>query len=768
VIRFSLPRSLRPLTNVVVVGLVLGAARDAAAQDVDPAAAPTPPPATPSPSPAAAPSTTPAEPAETSGEPQKPAPDEVFIAGTALSHTAGSAQVIKKDQLERFEYDDPTAVLQQVPGVYVRGEDGIGLRPNIGIRGANPDRSKKLTLMEDGILFGPAPYSAPAAYFFPLVTRMTQMRVVKGPGAIAYGPQTVGGAIDFVSRPIPTGTHGALDLATGDFGYQKTHAWFGSGDERLGFLVEGVRLHNGGFTDLPNGADTGSTRNDWMVKAAYTIDPSAPTKHRLQVKLSYTDEVSNETYLGQTDADFRTNPYRRYAASMLDQMKNHRTGIVATHTMEGPGSSYQIKTSAYRFDYQRSWNKLNRLGGASPSTVLGNADDPTYAGYHAVLTGRVDTGSPADMLFVGPNHRTFVSQGIQSVLSTQTQTGPIEHRFETGIRFHYDHIKRLHTESGYLMQAGELVSAGEPVITTADNFARSHAVAVHLTDAMTWRGLTVTPGARVELIDSRTEDYLTKANNDSLVGAVMPGIGAYYELLRNLGVLAGVYRGFSPPAPGSEGHVKPEYSVNYEAGARYTRGSSRAELIGFYNDYSNLTDICTLASGCVTTNLDRQFDAGEARMYGLEAFVAHDQRLGSFRLPATAAYTLSYGEFLNDFTSQDPIYGVVRKGDHIPYIPRHQLNVTLAAEHRRGGINGAVTYVAPMREQAGNQPIADSLATDEQVYLDLGGYVNVLRWLRVYANLRNALGAENIIGRRPYGARPNAPRWLQVGLKVNF
>ncbi|HVH40881.1 MAG TPA: TonB-dependent receptor, partial [Labilithrix sp.] len=702
--------------------------------------------------------------------PGTPAPpvDEVIVAGTALSHTAGSAQVIKREQLERFEYDDPGATLQQVPGVYVRGEDGIGLRPNIGIRGGNPDRSKKLTLMEDGVLFGPAPYSAPAAYYFPLITRMTQMRVVKGPAAIAYGPQTVGGAIDLISRPIPTRTTGGVDLATGQFGYGKAHAFFGSGDGRLGFLVEGVHLHNTGFAELPSGADTGSTRNDWMVKVGYTIDPDAKTKHRLELKLSYGDEVSNETYLGQTDADFRTNPYRRYAASALDQMKNHRTGIVASHTIDGPESSYRIKTSAYRFDYTRTWNKLNRFGGAPAATVLANADDPAYAGYYAVATGRADSGSPADTLYIGPNRRSFVSQGIQSVLSTTTRTGPLEHKFETGLRFHYDHIERLHTESGFAMSGGELVPTGEAPLTTTDNFASSHAVAVHLTDAMTWRDLTVTPGARVEVIESRTKDYLTQTNADALVGAVMPGVGAYYALLSNLGLLAGVYRGFSPPAPGSDARVKPEYSVNYEAGARYTRGPSRAELIGFYNDYSNLTDVCTLSSGCLTTDLDRQFDAGEARIYGLEVSAGHEQRLGSFRIPATAAYTLTYGDFLNDFTSQDPIYGVVRKGDEIPYIPRNQLNVTLAVEHRRAGVNGAVTYVAKMREQAGNVAIDRAVATDEQLWADLGAYFDALPWLRIYANLRNAFGAENIVGRRPYGARANAPRWFQIGAKVQF
>src|SRR5262249_41929760 len=162
---------------------------------------------------------------------------------------------------------------------------------------------------------------------------------------------------------------------------------------------------------------------------------------------------------------------------------------------------------------------------------------------------------------------------------TSARTGPIEHRFETGVRFHYDEIRRLHTEDGFFMVSGQLVPTKEPLITTADNFERTDAVAVHLTDAMAWKGLTITPGARLEIITSRTDDYLTQTNTDALTPAVMPGIGAYYELTPAVGVLGGVYRGFSPPAPGAS--VKPEYSVNYEAGARYTRGRTRAELIGF-------------------------------------------------------------------------------------------------------------------------------------------------------------------------------------------
>ena len=708
--------------------------------------------------------------------------EEIFISGARLARTPGSAHVIGRQQLERFEYDDSQAILLQVPGVYVRQEDGIGLRPNIGIRGVSPDRSKKLTLMEDGILFGPAPYSAPAAYFFPLMTRMSQVQIIKGPSAIAHGPQTVGGAIDFISRPIPTDTTGGLDLGLGDFGYSKAHGHFGSSDGQTGFLLEGVRLQNTGFTDLPSGADTGSTRYEWVAKASHVLDPNADVLHEFRFKLAYSDEVSNETYLGQTDADFRADPYRRYAASALDQMKSNRLALTATHVLHAPDAGLKLTTSAYKHEMSRSWNKLNRLGSAAVPGVLREPDALRHEELYGVLTGEQDTASPGTQLFIGPNARTFVSQGVQTRLDLAVDSGSLSHRIEAGLRLHHDSIARRHSESAYDMVAGRLVHGGEAAQITAKNEAQTHALALHALDAITWRNLTLTPGVRVELLRQQTTNVLQEGTADQFIYAVLPGMGAFYDITETFGLLAGVHRGFSPPAPPEPGangaapaQPRPEYSVNYETGGRFKSGATTLELIGFFNDYSNLTSICTIASGCVQDDVGRQVDVGAAHIYGLEAFAAHELPAGPVKVPFTVAYTLTKSSLASDFASTDPSLGNVRSGDELPYLPLHQLVATVGVETGRVGGVISANYISRMHECAGICTLGEGvsvtsgdLMTDSQFWLDAGASWRALRYLSFYANLRNVLGAENLVARRPYGARPNAPRWLQVGAKLDF
>ena len=58
---------------------------------------------------------------------------------------AGSTSFISPADLKTFHYADVSRILAKIPGVTVQEEDGFGLRPNIGMRGTNPNRSEKLT-----------------------------------------------------------------------------------------------------------------------------------------------------------------------------------------------------------------------------------------------------------------------------------------------------------------------------------------------------------------------------------------------------------------------------------------------------------------------------------------------------------------------------------------------------------------------------------------------------------------------------------------------
>ena len=79
----------------------------------------------------------------------------------------------------------------------------------------------RIAVLEDGVLIAPAPYSAPAAYYFPTQRRMKGVEVLKGPAAISVGPRTTGGAINLRSTTIPDETNVFLSPVLGSGGYQE-------------------------------------------------------------------------------------------------------------------------------------------------------------------------------------------------------------------------------------------------------------------------------------------------------------------------------------------------------------------------------------------------------------------------------------------------------------------------------------------------------------------------------------------------------------------
>ncbi|MFT5760039.1 MAG: Fe(3+) dicitrate transport protein, partial [Alteromonadaceae bacterium] len=347
----------------------------------------------------------------------------IFGSRNQLATATGSAFIVDKKQLEQFEFDDIHRVLQSVPGVYMREEDGYGLRPNIGLRGATTERSSKVAIMEDGILIAPAPYAAPAAYYFPLMSRMTQVEVFKGPSAIKYGPNTVGGAINMLSRPIASvdeGIQAELDLAYGENNYQKAHGYYSQSFQQkdigdYGFLMEVLTVNSDGFKELDGGGNTGFYKNELLLKGNFI--PSDTENYQMwQFKLGYSDEVSHETYLGLSDVDFYVNPNRRYAASQKDKMDWEHYQFQISHYIELNAQS-SLYTQAYRRDFDRDWDRLNSFNSnRSMQTILTSPDIGLNARFMGVLTGERDSLTVAESLMFTLNDRKYYSQGIESKL----------------------------------------------------------------------------------------------------------------------------------------------------------------------------------------------------------------------------------------------------------------------------------------------------------------------------------------------------------------
>ena len=83
--------------------------------------------------------------------------ESVTIIGTKddVKDLPGSGAVILNDDLQKAMDTDIQKILTAVPGIYMRTEEGYGLRPNISIRGTAIERSGKVTIMEDGVLVAP-------------------------------------------------------------------------------------------------------------------------------------------------------------------------------------------------------------------------------------------------------------------------------------------------------------------------------------------------------------------------------------------------------------------------------------------------------------------------------------------------------------------------------------------------------------------------------------------------------------------------------------
>jgi Fe(3+) dicitrate transport protein len=689
----------------------------------------------------------------------------------ALNRT-GSSYYMSQTDLTKFNYTDVNRALLSIPGVNVTEEDGFGLRPNISLRGTQAERSSKITLMEDGVLIAPAPYSAPAAYYFPNVARMEAIEVLKGSSQVQYGPFTTGGAINFVSNSIPNELNGYARLSMGNFNSRQTELRIGDSGEQWGYMVDFLNFSSDGFKSLDNGGNTGFDRNDYSAKLSYRSKASAKIQQSLTLKLQYSEGLDNETYLGLTDADFETNPYRRYLGSAADNIVTEHDQIQLTHLIT-PAQNITIQTTAYSNNFKRNWYKLDYVNTGNGAISLDNilTDPTTYANeYNAISSGQ-DTAE--DVLGVKANNRVYYSRGVQSKVNIRFGNDILSD-LELGVRYHTDQEDRYQWVDLYGVENGQLAQTSPAIRgTDANRVSDAEAIAFHALYKVSFGKLILTPGLRYEDITLTRDNYgsndpaRTGANlssRENSVNIFIPGIGANYRINNLWSFFGGVHKGFSPP--GSAPGVDAEESINYELGSRFLIEGLRGETTVFFNDYSNLLGSDLAASGGGGTT--DMFNAGEVNVAGIEVSFSYDLLEGNsnWSLPLTLNYTHTQTEFQNAFESN--VYGEVAIGDKIPYIAENQWNFLAGLSHSKFDINANARFVGEMRTLAGTGNTIASERVDGNFIIDISGRYNFNKNLTGTLNMINVLDNEYAVSRQPSGLRPGHPFGINAGLIARF
>src|SRR5690606_33933055 len=205
----------------------------------------------------------------------------------------------------------------------------------------------------------------------------------------------------------------------------------------------------------------------------------------------------DETYVGLTLDDFARTPFRRYAASRLDNIRTDHDQIELRHYVAF-NDRIDLTTAVYRSEFARNWYKMDRFSTAALAAVL---EDPgAHPAEYPRLTGAV---SPDNAIILRNHNRNCDSRGVQTVLGIAgLGSGAVTHDLEIGLRVHEDFENRLQDDDRYRMQDGTLVLTTDGAPGSQDNrIGLADALSLYVHNELSLGKFIVTPGLRYERVD---------------------------------------------------------------------------------------------------------------------------------------------------------------------------------------------------------------------------------------------------------------------------
>lgn len=687
---------------------------------------------------------------------------DVIGSREALLEIGGSAATVEGVDLYQAHVLTTNEALRKVPGVVVRDEEGMGIRPNIGIRGMNPTRSTKTLLLEDGLFLTFAPYGDNASYFHPSMDRFERVEVLKGADQLLYGPQTISGTVNYVTPNPPATPGGFAALTAGSRDYLNGQVYYGGWFGPVGAQIDYVNKSGDGARD-----NTEHELQDLGTKAIVQIDPT----QALIGKFSFFKEDSQITYTGLTEAEVR-NFGLQYNPFENDRFNTERYGTSLTHNWDIL-PFINLASSAYWTSFDRNWWR------ASSNSLDTFCNVPNHR------NDRLDgVAIDVDGCRADGRVRSYETYGWEQRATIETKIADgVTNEFKAGYRLHEERQDRLRIRANSPFERTGTILEDTNREVQARSFFAANKIEIG--------AFSVMPIIRYEEIEYDQLNNLNDKRGAIEITETVPGISFGFMPSKSVKFFAGVHEGFAPPTvadsingEGESVDTESEHSTNYEAGFK-SQPVDGMTLDGTYfrNEFDNL-----IASGSVAGNVP--LAQGEALFEGAELLLRleSDKLAGtSFNLYTQVAWTwLWSAEQLTPFVQVAnglPVGGDTT-GNRQPYAPEHTVTARVGyAKKGQFDVHLEAVYVGeqygdflnledgsdhPDGPNSNNARSGQFGTIDEQLIFNFGAtYTYQPTKTDFYVAIKNLFDEEYIVD-RTRGILPGAPQLVHFGIKQAF
>jgi len=544
----------------------------------------------------------------------------------------GTVNVITQEEIDRAQPQHVGDLLKSVPGIHYQDEDGRGFRPNIGIRGLVPFRSRQVLFLVDGIPIQPSVYGDPATYYNVPVQRVERVEIIKGgPSAVLYGPNTIGGVINYITkRP----SERPLDLfvreSGGSYDEFSSEVSVSGTRERLRYYVSNLRKQGNGFRQNDQ-----FSVNDGTVR----LEGDFGLGNSLVFNFNYYDERSG-TPGGLTASQFRQNPKQSQTPNDVFEGLRFSGDLTYKHDLGAYGS---LQATTFGNFFERNWF----IAGTS--------------------TTRNDQF-----------RRKFDVFGLEPRYSLNYNLFGLKNQLISGFRLYLDR------------ETDRQVRGSSPTARTgttlANNELQTVATAFYLLNefSLTDR-LKITPAIRYESIRLSRENFQNGTSGEAISGEPIPAFGVSYRLLDDTYLFGSFQRSFKPPefreaispTTGANLDLKAQDGLHYELGLRsrpldWLSIETSVFLFDFKNQIISQAGVLSNAQDTRHKGLEGSVSAGLSRLLSGPLGVA---------LPLWAGdLSVQYSLTLLDATFSSGQF----KGNLLPNAPKHTSFWSIRYTHPTG------------------------------------------------------------------------------------